>query len=235
MATRRSAWRWSRSPLLKNRSQLVRRPAPDRLLASSGVIEVRAADDGAVVGGVDVVEGSSEFARQLVGREDLEVDLGALLGAAADRADIADEVAGLDPFVDDDDLAGVEVGRHASGRPASACSQGIGVGVRAFRARQIEVREQRIERHRSVVDIDLVADENERCRRRPCGGAANGDDPPTRRRANRSTQRRADVDAGVPQATSARPGSSPVARSSALKNAARRAATRIGPGCAASR
>ena len=67
-----------------------------------------AASDGAVCAGVEIAKATLELARQFVGGEDFEVHLRALFGAAIDMADVAQEVAGFDPLVEQRDPAGLD-------------------------------------------------------------------------------------------------------------------------------
>jgi hypothetical protein len=67
--------------------------------------DVGATNEGAVGARVDVVEGAAELAAEALGREDLEVNLGALLGAAAHDAHAAHEIARLGALVERDDGA----------------------------------------------------------------------------------------------------------------------------------
>ena len=74
------------------------------------------------------MERAAEVAAQALGGEDLEVDLGALLGAAAHGADVADDVAGLDALVDVHDLAGLERGADRDRPVRHRLQPGDGVG-----------------------------------------------------------------------------------------------------------
>ena len=90
--------------------------------------------------------------------------------------------------------------RRSGAACASDCNHGIALASAEPRGRQVEVRQQRIEGERTVADVDVVPDEDEGRRgdagRRP----PHRHDPPANRRANRRSQRRPEMDAGVVEA-----------------------------------
>ena len=122
--------------------------------------------------------------------------LGALLGAAIDLSEVAYEVAGFDPLVEQGDSSSFD-------GIARGCPVGLGEGLhprhRVVGAKlgQAQVCQQREEGDNFAVHLDLVLDEHERGRGAIALAFARGHDASARRSHDRCASPAAKVDAGV--------------------------------------